>query len=34
MLLFAIGFAVGGYFAVKWVVAHREAAKAGSGAGK
>ena len=31
MLLFALGFTVGGYFAVRWVVAHREAAKAGTG---
>ena len=31
MFLFAIGFTVGGYFAVKWVVARREAAKAGAG---
>jgi len=29
MLLFAVGFAVGGYFAVKWLTARRAAAGAG-----
>ena len=31
MLLFALGFSVGGYFAVKWVTARRDAARAGAG---
>jgi len=31
MLLFALGFTVGGYFAVKWVVARRAAGQAGAG---